>query len=98
MCEKQPLTSANRRLALKNYDAYKRSTSYELYDVYGSYSAAKARAGEYCKDLMNQFNGRGLKVISANGFQFTAGFMFEEDGKTMFMYISKNYDIAVEVA
>ena len=46
---------------------------------------------------MYKFNGYGLKVISANGYQFTAGFMFEEDGKTMFMYISKSHDIAVEV-
>ena len=98
MYEKQPLTSANRRLALKNYDAYQRSTSYELYDVYGTYSAAKAKAWDYCKELMYKFNGYGLKVISANGYQFTAGFMFEEDGKTMFMYISKSHDIAVEVA
>ena len=98
MYEKQPLTSANRRLALRNYDAYQRSTSYELYDVYGTYSAAKAKAWDYCKSLMYQFNGYGLKVISHNGYQFTAGFMFEEDGKTMFMYISKSHDIAVEVA
>lgn len=98
MYEKQPLTSANRRLALKNYDAYKNSTAYELYDVYGRYSAAKAKAWDYCKELMYQFNGYGLKVIHANGYQFTAGFMFEEDGKTMFMYISKSHDIAVEVA
>lgn len=95
--EKQPLTSANRRLALRNYDAYQRSTSYELYDVYGRYSSAKAKAWDYCKELMYKFNGYGLKVISANGYQFTAGFMFEEDGKTMFMYISKSHDIAVEV-
>lgn len=98
MYEKQPLTSANRRLALRNYDAYNRSTHYELYDVYGRYSAAKAKAWDYCKELMYKFNGYGLKVISANGYQFTAGFMFEEDGKTMFMYISKSPDIAVEVA
>lgn len=98
MYEKQPLTSANRRLALKNYDAYQRSTSYELYDVYGRYSAAKAKAWDYCKELMYQFSGYGLKIISANGYMFTAGFMFEEDGKTMFMYISKYHDIAVEVA
>lgn len=98
MYEKQPLTSANRRLALKNYDAYQRSTSYELYDVYGRCSSAKMKAWDYCKELMYKFNGYGLKIISHNGYQFTAGFMFEEDGKTMFMYISKSHDIAVEVA
>ena len=98
MYEKQPLTSANRRAALRHYDAYQRSTSYELYDVYGRCSSAKMKAWDYCKELMYKFNGYGLKIISANGYQFTAGFMFEEDGKTMFMYISKTHDIAVEVA
>jgi outer membrane phospholipase A len=98
MYEQQPLTYAHRRLALKNYDAYKRSTSYALYDVYGSCSSAKMRAWDYCKELMHKFDGYGLKVISHNCHQFTAGFMFESDGKEMFMYISKNHDIAVEVA
>lgn len=98
MYEKQPLTSANRRTALKHYDAYQRSFNYELYDVYGRCSSAKMKAWDYCKELMYKFNGYGLKIISANGYQFTAGFMFEEDGKTMFMYISKTHDIAVEVA
>ena len=96
--EKQPLTSAERRLALKHYDAYQKSKSYNLYFVYGHFSEAKARAWDYCKALMNKFDGYGLKVISANSCMFTAGFMFEEDGKTMFMYISKDKDIAVEVA
>lgn len=96
--EKQPLTSANRRLALRNYDAYQNSTSYSLRDKYGSYSKEKEDAWKYCENLMAQFDGWGLKVISANGWMFTAGFMFEEDGKTMFMYISKHHDIAVEVA
>jgi hypothetical protein len=95
---KEPLTTARKRQALAHYDAYKRSSAYGLYDVYDSYSADKGRAWKYCEELMQKFNGYGLKVITANGWQFTAGFMFEEDGKTMFMYISKSYDTAVEVA
>lgn len=98
MYEKQPLTSANRRQALNHYDAYKRSSAYSLRDVYGTYSRAKDDAWEYCKELMYKFNGYGLKVISFSRYMFTAGFMFEEDGKTMFMYISPSRDIAVEVA
>lgn len=94
---KEPLTPANRRLALKNYDAYKRSTKYSLYDAYGSFSKAKAEAWQYCENLMKEYDGYGLKVISHNGYQFTAGFMFEYEGSTMFMYISRSYDIAVEV-
>lgn len=94
---KEPLTSTARRRALSQYEVYKRSTSYGLYDVYDSYSADKGRAWKYCEELMQKFNGTGLKVISANGWMFTAGFMFEEDGKTMFMYITKSSDVAVEV-
>lgn len=95
---KEPLTSANRRLALRNYDAYRNSTTYELHQAYGRYSEAKVKAWEYCKNLMRKFHGYGLKIIAHNGYQFTAGFMFEENGNKMFMYISKTHDIAVEVA
>ena len=95
---KEPLTSANRRLALKNYDAYLKSTTCELSQAYGRYSPAKLKAWNYCKELMWDLQGHGLKIISHNGYQFTAGFMFEENGKEMFMYISKAHDIAVEVA
>ena len=95
---KEPFTSEARRAALKHYDAYRKSYNYRLSDVYGSYSRAKEDAWEYCKELMDKFNGYGLKVITYSRDIFTAGFMFEEDGKTMFMYISPKRDIAVEVA
>jgi hypothetical protein len=95
---KEPLTSTDRRRALSHYDAYKRSTATSLRDVYGTYSRAKDEAWDYCKELMYKFNGYGLRVISSSRYMFTAGFMFEEDGKEMFMYISPSRDIAVEVA
>ena len=97
--EKQPLTSANRRRALKQYEAYQRSGMYSLEDAYGRHSSAKASAWRYCERLMDSLSGWGLKVISANGYQFTAGFEFTgEEGQLMFMYITKCHDIAVEVA
>lgn len=98
MYEKQPLKSQDRRAALSHYADYKRSTAYSLRDVYGSYSRAKEDAWDYCKELMYKLGGYGLKVISSSRYMFTAGFMFEEDGKTMFMYISPKRDVAVEVA
>lgn len=98
MYEKTPLTSRDRRLALSHYADYKSSSATSLHDVCGTYSRAKAEAWDYCKELMIQFGGYGLRVISSNGWMFTAGFMLEEDGKQMFMYISPNRDIAVEVA
>lgn len=93
------MTSADKRNALAHYSAYKRSGMYSLEDAYGSYSSAKSRAWRYCERLMDEKSGWGLKVITANGYQFTAGFEFMgEEGELMFMYISKSKDIAVEVS
>lgn len=84
---------------LAHYDAYKRSGMYSLSDAYGSYSSAKADAWRYCERLMDSKSGWGLKVIAANGYQFSAGFEYTgEEGQLMFMYITKSYDKAVEVA
>jgi hypothetical protein len=97
--KKERLTAANRRRALIAYEVYNRSGMYSLDDAYGSYSKDKRDAWHYCERLMDEYSGYGLKVISANGWMFTAGFMFcGEEGQLMFMYITKNYDIAVEVA
>lgn len=87
------------RTALSRYADYKRSTATDLSDVYGRYSTAKARAWNYCKGLMRQHDGWELRVISHNGFMFTAGFLFTDavTGVLMFMYITKTYDVPVEV-
>jgi hypothetical protein len=71
--------------------------TYSLYDAYGVFRRAKADAWEYCQELMGKFNGYGLKVIGHNCHTFSAGFMFEWDNITMFMYITPTRDIAVEV-
>lgn len=92
------MTNADKRQALGHYEMYLRSSHTSLRDAYGSYSRAKEDAWEYCKELMNKKNGYGLKVITANSFMFTAGFLFVEDGTEKFMYITKSKDIAVEVA
>jgi hypothetical protein len=90
-------TATEKRQALSHYDAYKRSTARQLRDVYGTYSQAKDKAWDDCINLLLDYGGYDLKVITANGWMFTAGFMFEDDGKTMFMYITKGKHIAVEV-
>ena len=92
------MTPAEKRTALNHYSAYKRSTTYSLDSAYGTYSSAKARAWRYCEELMQEHNGYGLKVIAHNCHTFSAGFMFEQDGKEMFMYITHARDTAVEVA
>ena len=87
------------RTALSRYTDYIRSNASDLSDVYGRYSTAKAVAWNYCKDLMAKHDGWGLRIISHNGFMFTAGFEFSdpETGVLKFMYITKTSDTAVEV-
>ena len=77
---------------------YEQSTAYSLYSVYGTFSQAKANAWEYCRRLCADLNGRGLKVIGANGFQFTAGFKYEKDGVEYLMYITKTADRPIKLA
>lgn len=79
------------------YDNYKRSYNYDLWDVYTTFSRAKRDAWEYCENLCYKYNGHGLKVIGANTMQFTAGFEYEDDGKPMFMYITKASDTSAEI-
>lgn len=91
--------SYQRRMAKASIASWKRSRDYSLYDAYGRFSSKKAAAWDYCEDLCNKHNGRGLKVVSHNTNIFTAGFEYEdpETGVLMFMFISPNYDVAVEM-
>lgn len=91
--------TTRKRIALSRYEDYKRSNATDLSDVYGRYSTAKAVAWNYCKELMAKNDGWGLRIISHNGFMFTAGFEFSdpETGVLKFMYITKTSDTAVEV-
>lgn len=79
------------------YERYCNSDKYNLSDCYQSFSQAKAQAWKYCENLMEEKNGKAVKVISHNLNEFTAGFLFEEDGKQMFMYITKSSDVASEI-
>ena len=75
------------------YYAYLNSPYYDLDDAYKSgASTAKWRAWRYCKDLCEQKNGWGLRVVSKNTYQFTAGFLFKEDDKLMYMHITSTRD------
>lgn len=87
------------RSALSRYEDYNRSYAYDLSDVYGRYSKAKAQAWRYCENLMVKHDGWGLRVISHNTSMFTAGFLFRDPDTDAlkFMYITKTSDTAVEV-
>ena len=77
--------------------AYEWSDKYSLYRAYKSFSQAKAEAWEYCEALCEKKGGRGLKVIGANSSFFSAGFLFEEDGRKKLMYITKSDDRVIDL-
>ena len=81
----------------KAYAKYLMSDKYDLHDAYGRFSNKKYEAWKYCQKLCEEHDGRGLKVIGANSSFFSAGFMYEEDGKENFMYITHGGDYSAEV-
>ena len=76
---------------------YYQSTEYDIYSSYKSPSSAKVRAWFYCIDLMLRHDGYGLKVIGHNSSFFSAGFLFENNGKECFMFITHGADTAVYI-
>lgn len=68
-----------------------------LDDVYGSYSAAKARAWERCKSLCAELDGYYLCITSANTYMFTAQFEFDnpENGRPMVCHITPSRTYAM---
>lgn len=68
--------------------------AHDIFSAYGRPSAAKIRAWRYCEQLCAEKDGRGLVVMSANTFRFSAGFEFTdpETGVVNFCYIAPDYD------
>ena len=77
---------------LDRYNRYTNSTLYRLEDCYNNASCNKYQAMEYCKNLMNKYNGHNLKIIGYNCMQFSVGFEFVENGSLCFAFITKDYD------
>lgn len=92
------MTIANqKRMARGNINRYKASKLYSLEHAYNKPSARKENAWQYCINLMLDKCGYGLKILSYNTFMFTAAFLFiDENGVENMMYITPNYDIAIE--
>ena len=67
---------------------YLQSTSYNLNDVYGSYSKAKARAWDNCVEQMYLDGGYNLKIISSNSQIFTVGYTVKNDDEVAIVYIT----------
>lgn len=89
--------TTNSEKGLGLWRRYQRSEMYDLRDAYGSWSSKKDNAWDYCKKLCKDFDGEELKIIGANGFHFSAGFVFERSGKKYLMYITKSGDTPIEI-
>lgn len=61
------------------YQKWLDSTEDTLYKTYDRHSAYKDQAWERCKDIMQERNGNSLRVVSYNGFIFTAAFVTDTD-------------------
>ena len=87
------------KVAKSHYPDYLRATATTLSQVYGKYSKAKANAYDYCLSLCNSLGGHDLKIISKSVYEFTVGFLFndQETGKEMFAYITKSHNSYCEL-
>ena len=73
----------------KEYKHYLNVATTELHEVYPSgYSAEKGRALKQCKEWCAEMNGERFRIVSHNGWAFTAGWTYvdKETGKKMFRY------------
>lgn len=89
---KAKLNNKECKIALSKFNDWYYSSAKELYQVYGSYSQAKENAMNYCKEMMKKYEGYDLRIISHNSNVFSVGFIFKDDGKKIFAYITRDYD------
>lgn len=78
--------------------SYNNSHMHCLNDAYKTTSAAKKDAWNYCESLMYRHKGHGLKILGASTYAFSAGFMFEDEGKPKLMYITHVNNRAISVS
>jgi len=75
------------------WGAYQNSDMTHICDAY------KTTPSRYKIDAWDDY-ARTLiapRVISTNGFMFTMGGLFKQDGKIYFAYVTKSQDVAVDV-
>lgn len=77
---------------------FEQSNAYSLFDVYRAVSRAEWNAWKHCEAVCNMYSGSDLKVISYNGYQFTAAFEFDnpDTGACSLYVITKNREFAFE--
>ena len=75
---------------------YAESNKTSLWYAYEKASSKKQEAWEYCQQLCKERNGKGLKIIGANSYNFSAGFIYEEPKDVRhLMYITKEDDRSI---
>lgn len=78
---------------------YEKSNIFELWQAYQTASGAKQLAFAYCKNLMRELNGYGLKIIGYNCHTFSAAFRFEDkDSVCCLAYITPSKYVYFEIA
>ena len=74
-------------IASQHLNDWENSNATELSDVYGSYSAEKARAMKYCKEFCESVGGTDLRIISHNSNFFSIAFIIQvSKGNFLFVY------------
>lgn len=59
-------------------NTYRNSQAYFLSDVYNSYSKAKENSFKAIEQEMMNCNGHTLKILTANTFQYTCAYKYDE--------------------
>lgn len=76
------------------YNLYSRVNNGDnLFKIYDRPSQEKWEALEYCKKLYSEMpNTSNFQIIGGNTYQFSVGFIQEENNQKYFIYITKDYD------
>lgn len=76
--------------------AFLRSDEVTLDEAYGRYSHAKASAYEYCRAREREFGSYDGVITGHNTCAFSYAFTGFCEGKRYLVYITKDYDYAID--
>lgn len=87
------MTHRNTVQMTKAYKCYLASNAHTLADCYKSYSVDKLNAFNNSKRKMLVVDGLDFRIIGANNFSFSCGFVFfhPQNHRKCFCYITPNY-------
>lgn len=81
-----------KKLIKNAYESYLKSYNYCLSDCYSNWSYHKEDAFNYCRDLVNKYEGRQGRIIGYCIMSFSYGFIGKINNKEAFFYITRDYD------